>query len=311
MTKTLASLLDRYLALRRSLGFQTGGQERLLTDFISYVDQQHHAGPLRAQLAFEWAFGPTGRGCAKRLNVVRGFLAHVRAAFPETEIPPHGLLPAEPRPRPHLYSDEEIAALILAALSLGPRNGLRPHTYATLIGLLVSSGLRIGEAAGLRRADVDLEALIPCLHVRRAKFRKSRLVALHPTTAEALRAYGRRRDRLGYGTRCDAFFVSEARNPLGPGRARCTFVTLARRAGVRGPSGPGPRLHDFRHTFAVRRLLLWCRAGDDVRARLPELSVYLGHVRPQDTYWYLTATPELLAFAAASFEPHAYPEDAP
>jgi integrase len=170
-----------------------------------------------------------------------------------------------------------------------------------LIGLLASSGLRVGEAVRLQTSDVRLDDRPPCLLVREAKFRKSRLVPLHLTTAEALRAYVRRRRDLGYDGLAETFFVSEHPGPLLAPSVRRTFVALARRAGLRPSVGPGPRVHDLRHTFAVGRLLAWYREGADVHARLPELSVYLGHVRPEDTYWYLTATPELLGTAAGRF----------
>jgi integrase len=236
---------------------------------------------------------------------VRGFLTHLHAAVPEVEVPGHGLLARNRRPSPYIYSAHEIETLIAAARALGPRRALRPFTYSTLIGLLASTGLRIGEAVRLRIEDVRLDEHPPSLLVQETKFHKSRLVPLHPTTADALRAYAHERRRLGYDGLADTFFVSEYPGPMHTPRARNTFVALVRRVGLRPPAGPGPRLQDLRHTFAVRRLLAWYREGADVRARLPELSVYLGHVRPEDTYWYLTATPELLSIAAERFDSYA------
>jgi integrase len=252
----------------------------------------------------DWACGPdldSHRNRAARLAVVRGFLAYVRAAEPRTEVPAVGLLRRPPRLAPHIFSDEEIAAVLRAARALGPTGSLRPHTYATLVGLLVSCGLRISEATRLRLDDVRLGATPPHLLIAESKFHKSRLVVLHPTVATGLQAYASKRRRLGYHRDSDTFFVSEMLGPLRAGSARRTFAEIARRAGVRPPKGRGAHLHDLRHTFAVRRMLLWYRDGVDVHARLPELSVYLGHVRPADTYWYLTATPQLLAAAASRF----------
>lgn len=305
-TNDLRSRAQQYIALRQAVGFHSRPAERLLLDFVAFVEARGHTGGVTAQLALEWACltaAPGSRGGqARRLSVVRGFLAHVRAAVPSTEVPAAGLLRRPARPKPHIYTDEQLRALLHHAQSLGPADSLRPHTYTALIGLLVSCGLRISEALHLKVGDVRLDETPPLLHVGEAKFHKSRLVPLHSTAATALRAYVAQRHRLGYDGACDRFFVSEKPGALPAGSVRRTFAELGRSAGLRPPTGRGPRLHDLRHTFAVRRLLLWYRAGVDVQARLPELSVYLGHVQPEDTYWYLSATPQLLQVAANRFE---------
>lgn len=297
--------LERYLALRSALGFETRAEGRLLATFVAFAEQHGLDASLPAHVAVDWACSTARQdrvgAHARRLSVVRGFLAHVRAAVPDCDVPPHGLLATARRPAPYIYSAREIDALLDAARALGPRDALRRDTYATLIGLLASAGLRVGEAVRLRPADVRLDDRPPHLIVQQAKFRKSRLVPLHPSTAHALRSYADRRRKLRYDGLAETFFVSEKPGPLSARSVRRTFVALARKVGLRAPVGPGPRLHDLRHTFAVGRLLAWYREGADVRARLPELSVYLGHVRPQDTYWYLTATPELLGVAAERF----------
>jgi integrase/recombinase XerD len=299
----LRSRVQRYVALRQALGFQSRATERLLLDFVAFAEVHGHTGPPTTQLAIDWACsqGNDRGGGARRLSALRGFLAHLRASLPRTQVPEAGLLRGSRRPAPHIFSGEEIAALLRKAHELGPAGSLRPYTYATLIGLLASTGLRIGEAVGLRGGDLQLDAAPPYLHISESKFHKSRLVALHPSVASALHEYARDRERLGYDQVCDSFFISEYLGPLPASSARRTFTQIARRAGVRPPTGRGAHLNDLRHTFAVRRLLLWCRQGVDVRVRLPELSVYLGHVRPADTYWYLTATPELLATASSQF----------
>lgn len=307
--------VERYVELRLALGFDMRTAEKLLRDFVGFVNACGHDGPVTTRLAVQWACSTRrhGRGfaAARRLSVVRGFLVHLRASVPQTEVPGHGILGRPRRPRPYIYSTAEIEALLAAARSLGPRGSLRPYTYATLLGLLASSGLRISEATKLDVQDADLETAPACLRIDRAKFGKSRLVPLHASTAAMLRRYAGTRRRLGYDGLCSAFFVSERPGPLCNGTVRRTFVALARRVGIRGPTGPGPRLHDLRHTFAVGRLLLWYREGVDVHGHLPELSVYLGHVRPQDTYWYLTATPQLLAAAAERFGAFASPGGEP
>ncbi len=300
----LRSRALRYIALRQAYGYQGRSSERLLLDFVAFAESRGQSNSASAQLAVDWACGPGGshRNRARRLSVVRGFLTHVRASQPQAEVPAAGLLHAARRPAPHIFSDAEITSLLRGARALGPSGSLRPHTYATLIGLLASCGLRISEAVRLRDGDVQLDSTPPLLCIRESKFHKSRLVVLHPTVATALHQYAAERQRLGYHCVGDAFFVSEKPGPLPAASARRTFTEIARRAGIRPPKGPGPHLHDLRHTFAVRRMLQWYRDGIDVHARLPELSVYLGHVRPADTYWYLTATPQLLATAAQRFK---------
>lgn len=300
----LRSRVGHYVALRQALGFQCRATERLLLDFVAFAETRGQTETPTTQLAIDWACGRDygRRDGARRLSILRGFLTHLRASVPQTQVPAVGLLREIRRPAPHIFSNKEIAALLHTARSLGPADSLRPYTYTTLVGLLASCGLRIGEAVGLRTSDVRLEATPPHLYISESKFHKSRLVPLHPSVVSALDEYVRHRNRLGYDRICDSFFVSEKPGPLPTGSARRTFAKIARCAGVRPATGRGAHLHDLRHTFAVQRLLLWCRNGVDVGARLPELSVYLGHVRPADTYWYLSATPELLAIAASSFE---------
>lgn len=300
----LRSRARRYIALRRAVGYQARPSERLLLDFVAFVESRGLADSVTAQATVDWACGPDlDSHCnrAARLGVARGFLAYVRAAEPRTEVPAVGLFRRSTRPVPHIFSDEEIAAVLRAARALGPTGSLRSHTYATLVGLLASCGLRISEATHLRLDDVRFGATPPHLLIAGSKFHKSRLVVLHPTVATGMRAYASERRRLGYDRDSDMFFVSETFGPLRAASARRTFAEIARRAGVRPLNGRGAHLHDLRHTFAVRRMLLWYRDGVDVHARLPELSVYLGHVRPADTYWYLTAAPQLLDSAASRF----------
>jgi integrase len=302
------SHLERYLDLRRALGFKVEARVSRLRDFIAFIEARDLSSFGMAQAAFEWSCssshpcGPAGQ--AQRLSWARQFLTHLHAFDPQIQIPETGLLPRVVRAKPHIYSDTEISLLIAGAQSLGPRHSLRPHTYATLIGLLVSSGLRPNEALRLRIPEVKLEADLPLVYVIQTKFRKSRVVPLDLSTAKALRCYAHQRRRRG-GQRCDRLFISRRGGPVTYDAASRTFLRLARRLGIRGPVGRGASLHGLRHTFAVRRMTAWYREGVDVRARLPELSVYLGHVRPEDTYCYFTATPELLGAAALRFESYA------
>ncbi len=202
---------------------------------------------------------------------------------------------------PYLYTDQEIERLLDAALKLAPSDGLRGWSYHALFGLLVVSGLRISEAIGLKLEDVDLSEGL--LTVRGAKSGKSRLVPLHASTRQVLADYKSRRDDFLAGRPATSFFISQLGNHLDPGNVHRTFYLLSRQIGLRDPdSSSGPRLHDFRHRFAVETLLRWYRAGEDVERRLPVLSTYLGHVHVSDTYWYLTACPELMGLAVKRLE---------
>jgi integrase/recombinase XerD len=309
-TNDLLLRVECYVSLRRSLGYIVRSEEKLLKDFIQFLNSRNVSGPIRAQMAIDWACAPSpGRGPAgqaSRLRLVRGFLSHLRAAVPETEVPGPGALAPIRRPTPYLYSPDEMAALLKEASRLGPKQSLRPHTYVALIGLLASAGLRVGEALRLKVEQVRLEASPPHLHITQTKFRKSRLVPLHPTTTEKLAVYTGERKRLRYDARSDAFFVSEQGNHLSYRACWETFAGLLRRAGIqKRPREGRPGIHSLRHGFAVGRMVEWYRAGMNVKDLLPNLSVYLGHVQPSHTYWYLTATPELLGAAAESFRQYA------
>ena len=294
--------LQSYIALRRAIGFTMRPEARILQDFVEHLERHGHDAPV-AQVAVEWASASTESQHARRLSIVRGFLTMVRAAEPDINVPAAGLVRASKRRIPRILEPHETVALMEAARSLGPSGALRPHTVATVIGLLASCGLRASEAIRLDIDDVDLVGAPPCLQIRRTKFRKSRLVPLHPTTAAALQVYARQRRVLGYDGLCSAFFVSERGTRLNYHVLAQAFVHLARRLGLRGPVGTrGVSLHQLRHSFAVGRLAAWAQQGAAVRDRLPALAIYLGHVHPKDTYWYLTATPPVLEPAAARFE---------
>ena len=298
---------EAYVALRRALGFTMRPEERILRGFVAWLDQHPEPDGLTVRTTVAWATRTGGAGSqARHLSIARQFLTYVQAIEPPVAIPGPGLLARVRRSPPRLVAASEVTALMAAACRLGPRGALRPYTVAACMGLLVSCGLRASEALRLTVTDVELAATPPRLTIRHTKFRKSRIVPLHATTAEALRAYAARRCELGYDDRCDAFFVSERGTPLNYHVVARTVVALARALGLRGPAGePGLSLHDLRHSFAVARLAAWARDGGEVRDRLPALAVYLGHARPQDTYWYLTAAPDVLAPAADRFEAYA------
>jgi integrase len=307
----MVDLVDEYLDYRRRLGFLLHIEGRMLLAFARYADRSGHRGPPTTELAVRWArlsADAAPQYQARRLQVVRGFARH-RAIFdPTTEIPPEGLLgPAQRRATPHIYSEAELSALLDAARRLASPTGLRSRTYATLIGMLSCTGLRIAEALKLARSDVDWDHATLTIH--ETKFHKSRLVPLHPTTVRALEIYARFRDRCHPIPQTDAFFVSERGTPLPDARVRITFRGLRTHLPVPpGPEGRAPRIYDLRHTFACRRLLRWYADGADLDHAVLTLSTYLGHAQVSDTYWYLTGIPELLNLAATRFEQFAVPE---
>ena len=294
-----------YLATRRALGFQLKRPGWLLLDFARFL-QHERAATLTVTRALRWAQqNPSVQLAtqAQRLSVVRGFARYHRAIDPRTEIPPLSLLPYQPkRARPYLYTDLEVDRLLDAALLLSPEDPLRCWVYYTLIGLLAVSGLRIEETLDLRLGDVDLDAGI--LTIRRAKFGQSRLVPLHPSSRKQLIAYRERRNRRCAGREVSDFFLVNRRGErLESSNVRRTFYVLQRRTGLRRLGDHhGPRLHDFRHRFAASTLIRWYRKGDDVEQRLPVLSTFLGHIHVADTYWYLTACPELMGLAVKRLE---------
>jgi integrase len=293
---------QEYLAYRRQLGYALHNAGYLLLRFAGYADRVGHRGPLTTALAVRWARRPRKAAAvywARRLDIVRGF-ARYRALFdPATEIPPERILgPAYRRITPHIYSEAELAARRAAARRLPPATGLRPHAYVTLFGLLACTGLRRSEALRLDRSDVDWQRNL--LTIRQGKFRKSRLVPLHASAAQALRGYAARRDRLGRGAPAAASFVTGRGSRLCGATARAAFGILRAQLAWSARGGRrGPRIHDLRHTFACRRLLQWYTQGVAVDQAVAALSTYLGHTTVRDTYWYLTGTPGLLALAAA------------
>ncbi|TCA59880.1 integrase [Rhizobium leguminosarum bv. viciae] len=285
---TMLTSLEQYLALRRSLGFKLRSQESRLRKFVAYAQErnQHH---ITAKLAVEWAEHQCGpRTWSSRLSTVRSFSRHVALTDPRTEIPPSSIFAPQRRPRPFIYSDEQVADLLNAMPRLHP-GSFRGVTYHYFFGLLASTGMRFSEAARLLREDTDMDT--GTLTIRETKFGKSRYIPLHKSTLEALRLYCEERDRSP--TRRAS--KGDRGRGLNHANPHFSFILWTREAGLRGASeAKGPRIHDLRHTFAVRTLLDWYRNGENVDLRIPELSTYLGHGKVADTYWYLSTHPDLL-----------------
>lgn len=295
---TLHARMGEYLAMRRALGYRLTRPEKLLAQYCDFLTARGEHTVTTAS-AVCWANLPAGGGSnwpAYRLSVVRGFARYLAGIDPANQVPPSDLLPQKPRRAvPYLYSDTEIADLIAAAGVLGTE--LRRATFATLIGLLAVTGMRVGEAIDLDRADVDLAA--GRLTIRSGKFGKTRRLSLHPTTVAALRRYRRQRDRLAPETDTAAFFVSMAGTRLIYCNVHWAWKKIREAAGIgAGPAGRHPRIHDLRHAFSVHSMLDAYTAGEDGQMRLTLLSTWLGHVHPKSTYWYVSASPELMAAAA-------------
>lgn len=302
MTGPLRGQLCDYLTLRRALGYRLERPEKLLNQFLDHLEH-HDQTVVTVSAGLDWAQLPAGAASgwwAYRLCVVRGFATYLHAIDPVHEVPPAGLLPQRPlRAIPYLYTDAEIAALITVTATL--RTPLRQATFATLIGLLATTGMRIGEAIGLGRGDVDLTS--GHLTIRSGKFGKTRELALHPSTIDALNAYQNTRDQTAPPT--SAFFVSTAGTRLLYCNVHNTFHRLVQLAGLTPrPASCRPRIHDLRHTFAVKTMLDAYADGQDGQTRLTLLSTWLGHVHPRHTYWYLSAAPELMALAGQRLEAH-------
>lgn len=300
----LQQALADYLATRRALGYKLARAEKLLGQFLAYLAERG-AETITTEQALQWAMLPQGSASwfHFRLAAVRGFAAYLRTIDPACEVPPADLLPGRSqRATPYLYSAEEIAALLEAAATLSSSH--RTATYRTLIGLLSVTGMRIGEAIALDRAMIDWRAGV--VTVRGAKFGNSRELPLHPSTTDALHRYLRRRDRPREAESTEAVFVSTAGTRLLYCNVQWTFARLLAHAGI-GPRSPEcrPRLHDLRHSFAVRTIIdAYHDQDDELGSRLALLSTYLGHVDPSRTYWYLSAAPELMALAADRLERH-------
>jgi len=297
--------VDKYLALRRSLGFALQYYEQPLHTFVSFVERR--GGVITVDLAVRWATHQSDTSQSWhvcQLDMIRGFARYWSAYDSRTEIPPPRLLPRKlRRRRPFLFTDEDIRRLIEAtgAGALHSRSALWPSTVATIIGLLAVTGMRLGEILALNVDDIDWKDGV--LIVRRAKFGKSRLVPLHSSTMTALARYVRQRSRVTSASKLLPLFLSPMHMRLRHSQVYTAFRTLLRVAGlVRTVDDHGPNLHDFRHRFAINTLLRAYRAGLDTDRRMFLLSTYLGHACVENTYWYLSATPELMGLARKRLE---------
>lgn len=303
MTRLDQAVTD-YLRTRRSLGFKLERAEMHLRNFLGHLDTVGQ-DVITVDAAVGWACTPVDADpywWGSKLSAVRGFARWWSVFDPATEIPGPDVLPiskAERRADPYPFTDDDISGLMAAARAMP--SPLRAATYETLIGLLATTGMRVGEAIRLDRDDLDTEEAT--LTIRGTKFGKTRLVPIHPSVVVALAAYDQARRHHLPKPSTSALFVSTNGNRLIYSNVHHQWFELCRLAGLEPFSRRcRPRPHDLRHRFAITTLIGWHEAGENVHARLPELSTYLGHVSPSDTYWYLRAVPELMALAAELLE---------
>lgn len=300
----LRKALSDYLEIRRALGFKLRDAGTRLEKFVCFMESIEEP-VITTHLALSWAQHDKAilpAGWAANLSHIRLFAEYCSGIEPRTEVPPVGILPSHYRRKsPYVFTSDQIRKLLNAANDLTPYHGLRPRTYVTIFGLLAATGLRVSEAVGLQRDAVDFTRGL--IEVRSTKFNKTRLVPVSESTVSALQSYASRRDELLPRPITPWFFVAPRGGPIYLRPLRVVFIELSRQIGLRGATDHfGPRLHDLRHSFAVQALLRWYRAGQDVEQKLPQLSTYLGHSHPSDTYWYLSAVPELLAEATFRLE---------
>lgn len=309
---SLHARVERYLVERRRLGFSDRSQAYALRGFERHVQAVSHRGPLTVEVMADWARRDSHGSSnpltwARRLKLLRSFLRWLQQFEPRTEVPDDAIFGRLPeRQAPHIYSEPEIIDLLAAARRLGPTPGLRGVVFETLFGLIASTGMRISEALSLHNQDVDLKYGMLTIH--QTKFGKSRQVPMHLSTVEALRRYRWMRELTGESAQENSPFFVGTRGrrrglPLSTHQVDRVFAGLREQLGWRNRGAHhAPRIHDLRHTFVVRRIVLWQAQGVDIDQAMLSLSTYVGHAMVTNTYWYLSAVPELMALAAGRFE---------
>lgn len=290
--------VKRYVALRRATGFKFRDAEEMLHSFARFADGRGDE-VVRAETAVRWAGqAKSSKRSHELLRIVTRFAQFLRAEDPRHEIPPDHVFRSKAiRPSPHIFSEDDIARIVAYAAKLGPVGSLRPLTYSTVYGLIAVAGLRRNEAIELRIGDFTGDGLL----IKGTKFNKSRFVPLHETAIAQVERYLAERRKVAGHT--DHLFISLRRKKLDPHTVLMTFRHICEKAGLgRTVSGGRPRLHDLRHTFAVRALER-CPAGRDaVNRHMLALTTYMGHARVESTYWYLERTPQMLRDIADACE---------
>lgn len=304
----LAFRLQCFLEARKKAGQRGTASQKILIYLDRFLTGELQPGQtITRDVAERWikSLEPLSIGTRiNRLSMLRQFCLYLAHFDARTCIVHRSFLPHRTRLVPHIYTRKEVRQIMAAARRIGPSGSLRPVVVAALVGLLYTTGLRIGEALRLTLADVDLKRRV--LSIRETKFKKSRYVPLSSSTVAQLYAYLRRRHRTGMSVSVDApFFINRRGKRFGQTAFTTAFLEIIRRLNIRGPKGKaGPRVHDFRHSFAVNRLLAWYREGANLSAKLPLLSTYLGHTTVTCTEVYLHATAQLLENVGRRFRAH-------
>lgn len=281
--------IETYLAVRRATGFALSNTEYLLRSFARFTTDQEQTHICTATV-IRWA--SQARSVAQRharYQAISLLAKYLRVEDPRHEsLPPNYFGYRKVRRIPHIYSRDEIAGLLRAAARLASCDSLLPKTYVTLVSLLAATGLRVSEALRLQVSDITTDGLL----IRKTKFQKTRLVPLHDTAVKGLAHYLAHRQKTRRGG--DYVFVSDDGQPLVYGRVHSVFRTLLKSAGIKPSRGRWPRIHELRHTFAVRSLESSPTGRQRIGQHMLALATYLGHVNINSTYWYLQSTPELL-----------------
>jgi integrase/recombinase XerD len=304
----LAFRLQCFLEARKQAGQRAIASQKILLYLDRFLVGELQPGDtITREVAERWIKSLESLSSGTRINrisMLRQFCLYLAHFDPRTCLVHRSFLPHRTRPAPYIYTRAEVRQIMAAARRMGPRGSLRPAVVATLVGLLYTTGLRIGEALRLNLADVDLKRRV--LLVRETKFKKTRHVPLSASAVARLQAYLRQRRKAGLSTSDDApLFVNRRGKAFGQVAFTTVFLEIIRKIGLRGPKGQaGSRVHDFRHTFAVSRLLAWYREGANLSAKLPLLSTYLGHSTVTCTEVYLHATAELLERVGRRFRAH-------
>lgn len=304
----LAFRLQCFLEARKQAGQRAIASQKILLYLDRFLVGELQLGDtITREVAERWIKSLESLSSGTRINrisILRQFCRYLAHFDPRTCLVHRSFLPHRTRPAPYIYTRAEVRQIMAAARRMGPRGSLRPAVVATLVGLLYTTGLRIGEALRLNLADVNLKRRV--LLVRETKFKKTRHVPLSASAVARLQAYLRQRLKAGLSTSDDApLFVNRRGKAFGQVAFTTVFLEIIRKIGLRGPKGQaGPRVHDFRHTFAVSRLLVWYREGVNLSAKLPLLSTYLGHSTVTCTEVYLHATAELLERVGRRFRAH-------
>lgn len=293
--KSLRQGVQEYLEYRWRLGFKLHRTQHLLTHFVSFMEQ-NRAKHITFKLALKFATMDTKapNAWASRLGIIRRFAEYWSTVDPKTEVPQKKLLPnSYKRQSPYIYTDTEVTKLVECSESGYPNDRFDQYTYFVLFGLLAVTGMRIGEALALNCEAVNVQNKI--ITIYQSKFRKSRYIPIHKTTAEVLNDYSKYRNQCFPNPTTSRFFIDRTGKALAERRVRHVFHKRLTKIGLTESKGCNPRIISLRHTFAVKTLLRWYKQGlAPVDQCIPLLATYLGHVKPTNTYWYLTATPQLL-----------------